>query len=348
MDTPLRFLLLGLAAALVSSLKMSGGRRRALKAEERALRLREAEAFATQCQTAEAELPSIGLAQPSPANSDADHAAPWMQPIKKALNHGGTQRSKRDRSEAKRKQLQLATVDPATGFPSVRTVVFRGFLPSHLAGELASPVKNGESCLLTFITDTRSEKVRHITAAQPAAAPVECCWWLDEANVQFRITGHAVLATPDSDDAALRTACSAVWDRLGSSTRATFSAPHAVQISPALPLPPCRSQARTSRRDAAWPNPGEPTKASQASEPRPEGAEGRGKQKAEVALEDAHFCVVIVKPHRVDELHLGGKQRRTLYTLQAGAEAGLGGRGAGAGGELALPGTGWRMEEVNP
>jgi len=126
-----------------------------------------------------------------------------MQPIKKALNHGGTQRSKRDRSEAKRKQLQLATVDPATGFPSVRTVVCRGFLPSHLAGELVSPVKNGESCLLTFITDTRSEKVRHITAAQPAAAPVECCWWLDEANVQFPIIGHAVLAAPDSDDAAL-------------------------------------------------------------------------------------------------------------------------------------------------
>ena len=34
-------------------------------------------------------------------------------------------------------------------------------------------------------------------------APVELCWWLDEANVQFRITGHAVLATAASEDAPL-------------------------------------------------------------------------------------------------------------------------------------------------
>ena len=59
-------------------------------------------------------------------------APPWMAPLKKALQHGGTQRQKRSRSEAKRKHVQIATVDPTSGRPSVRTVVSRGFLPAAL------------------------------------------------------------------------------------------------------------------------------------------------------------------------------------------------------------------------
>lgn len=41
-------------------------------------------------------------------------AIPWIAPLRAALNHGGTRRPKRDRREAKRKQLQLATVDPVS------------------------------------------------------------------------------------------------------------------------------------------------------------------------------------------------------------------------------------------
>ena len=200
----LRACLLALSLVTVSALSaraLSGGRRRAIKADERAKRLQEAEAFAASCQ----EQP---VAKQSKSKSSETLAAPWVLPIKKALNHGGTQRSKRDRSEAKRKQLQFATVDPSSGCPSVRTVVFRGFLPSALIDAAAAPM-TGESCVLTFITDTRSEKVRHIRAAE--RAPVELCWWLDDANVQFRISGHAVLATPASEDASLRAACEAVW-----------------------------------------------------------------------------------------------------------------------------------------
>ena len=36
-------------------------------------------------------------------------AIPWIAALRAALNHGGTRRPKRDRREAKRKQLQLAT-----------------------------------------------------------------------------------------------------------------------------------------------------------------------------------------------------------------------------------------------
>ena len=150
------------------------------------------------------------------------YAAPWMQPLKRAMNHGGTQRANRDRKGGTRKQVQLATVDPATGRPAVRTIIFRGFLPDELS---KCNVGEGESCLMTFVTDSRAEKVRHIRETK-GPAPVEVCWWLHEAGVQFRISGDAVLACADSAEPHLRHACQMVWDRLSDSTRSTFAWPH--------------------------------------------------------------------------------------------------------------------------
>ena len=253
-----------------------------------------------------------------------DFAAPWMQPLKKALNHGGTRRAKRDRSDARRKQLQLATVDTRSGRPCVRTIVFRGFLPAHHLADAAgsAKVRGGESCLLTFVTDSRSEKVRHVREALAAGheAHVECCWWLDEANVQFRISGHAVLATA-TDESARRAAVEEVWERLGASTRGTF----------------------------AWADPGAPVvdmpqKASANREP-PE-------------LADANFVLFIVVPHTVDELRLGGQQKRFRYRAATGDADGAGGGSdddnanfAGPqsprGDVLASPGA-WTVEEINP
>ena len=67
-----------------------------------------------------------------------------------------------------------------------------------------------------------------------------------------------------------------------------------------------------------------------------------GEIAAEIALGDAHFCVVLVVPHCVDELRLGGKQRRTRYTLERNA------RGHTSGGALAPLGTSWQVQDVNP
>mmetsp|Transcript_28679 Transcript_28679/g.42126 ORF Transcript_28679/g.42126 Transcript_28679/m.42126 type:complete len:403 (-) Transcript_28679:416-1624(-) len=208
-----------------------------------------------------------------PTRAAESYAAPWMQALKQALNHGGTQRAKRDRKEATRKQVQLATVDPATGRPSVRTIVFRGFLPVDL-----SNANSLESCMLIFITDSRAQKVRHIrereALAKTKGAPVEICWWLDEAGVQFRIAGNAILCCADSAEPQLRKVCTTVWERLGDSTRSTF----------------------------AWPQPG--------------AREGEGGGTGGVpTLTEAHFCVLVVLPDWVDELHLGGKQKRVIYTL---------------------------------
>lgn len=104
-----------------------------------------------------------------------------MVPLKKALNHGGTQRKGRDRSQAKRKHVQIGTVDPLSGRPAVRTVVFRGFLPR----KYVDPTSRGEeSCCPMFITDDRSAKFRHLGGEGGVPRPVEVCWWLDEAGVQ--------------------------------------------------------------------------------------------------------------------------------------------------------------------
>lgn len=237
-----------------------------------------------------ASLPPLTYAQAAAATAplpgatskklDRPLAAPWMKPLKAALQHGGSQRKTRDRSEAKRKQLQIATVDPQTLRPSVRTVVFRGFMPQGLMldttdGAIGGKMDGQESCALMFITDSRAEKVRHLSTHSPSF--VECCWWLDEAGVQFRISGRAVLATANSEEPLLRAASTAVWERLQASTKRTF----------------------------VWPSPGEPIDAVAAPS-----------HNVEPPLSEANFALVVVLPERVDELHLGGKQRRVLYTLE--------------------------------
>lgn len=244
--------------------------------------------------------------------------APWVLPLKRAMNHGGTQRAKRDRREAKRKQLQLATVDPSSGRPSVRTVVFRGFLPAkHIGGG------NGESCVLTFITDSRANKVRHL-ATGPGL--VELCWWLDEAGVQYRISGRAVLASATSTDPELRTICEAIWERLGSGTRSTFTWPQ-----PGAP--------RARSVDGGSPK----SKADSTVDMMPE-EEAAGEQ-VSVSLDDANFAVILVFPEVVDELHLGGKQKRYMYTA-TGALPG----GCIEGTELLswIGHAAWNVEDVNP
>jgi len=206
----------------------------------------------------------------SVAESKQALAAPWMKPLKKALNHGGTQRKTRDRADAKRKQLQLATVDPATGRPAVRTIVFRGFLPRTLVD-----TAKGESSCLMFCTDTRADKIRHLKpSVEGSLPPVECCWWLDEPGVQFRISGHALVATAHSEDVVLRAAVEEVWARLGPSTRRTFF----------------------------WPQPG-----------APRAAAGTASSEGDESLDAAHFALLIVVPDAVDELHLGGNQKRIVY-----------------------------------
>lgn len=222
------------------------------------------------CYSAEASPLKSGFSKPL--------AAPWMAPLKSALNYGGTGRRTHSRTEARRKHVQMATVDPHTGRPSVRTVVFRGFLPQKFVDPTA---RSEESCCLCFITDDRSAKFAHLGGGLTHGAPIECCWWLDEAGVQFRVSGRALVATARSEDGVLRAAAAEVWERLGHSTKLQMF----------------------------WPHPGAARSegcASDTSSVRDSVADGS------ISLEASHFALLILVPDDVDELHLSGRQKRVL------------------------------------
>jgi pyridoxamine 5'-phosphate oxidase len=239
-----------------------------------------------------------------------------MVPLKSALNHGGSGRS---RTAARRKHVQIATVDPQTGRPSVRTVVFRGFLPQKYVNAAAGAE---ESCCLCFITDCRSTKFAHLGGGRSQGAPIECCWWLDEAGVQFRISGHALVATARSEDHLLRAAAAEVWGRLGDSTKLQMFWPH-----------PGAARCEAADRDA-----------SDAS------GVGEAVSGDSVSLESSHFALIILVPDAVDELHLNGRQRRVMYSRAAEA-ARAGGDCEGRQDIAALTGLKaavWSQKDVNP
>lgn len=74
--------------------------------------------------------------------------------------------------------IQIATVDPATRGPCVRSHIFRTFLQSRNAPSLP---------LLISTTDVRTPKVTQLSAN----SDVELVWWIDGSHEQFRIVGKA-------------------------------------------------------------------------------------------------------------------------------------------------------------
>lgn len=147
-----------------------------------------------------------------------------------------------------------------------------------------------ESCCLCFITDDRSAKFLHLGGGVIQGAPIECCWWLDEAAVQFRIAGHALIATARSQHATLRAAAAEVWERLGEHTK----------------------------RQMFWPHPGVARCEGSASAP------GDAAVGSSASLEASHVALVIVVPDHVDELHLSGRQKRIVYSrVHAGGAVGV-------------------------
>jgi len=112
--------------------------------------------------------------------------------------------------------VQLATVAEG-GEPRVRTVVFRGW---------ASPPLAGAPHALSFITDSRSEKMRESDAA-------EVCWYLAENREQFRVRGVLSKVGHAEDDPVLRKLRADMWQSLSGGARQSFAWP-----SPGFPRPP--------------------------------------------------------------------------------------------------------------
>lgn len=125
--------------------------------------------------------------------------APWRPALARALH--------RNRSQAYSRYPQLATIRH-DGRPANRTVVFRGFLP--------------ETNCLTFVTDSRSEKVHQI-GQNPAA---ELCWYFTQTREQFRLAGQAqVITHPDAEGDA-PVAYRQTWEKLSENARQQFAWPH--------------------------------------------------------------------------------------------------------------------------
>ncbi|HEY9737958.1 MAG TPA: Npun_F5749 family FMN-dependent PPOX-type flavoprotein [Trichocoleus sp.] len=132
--------------------------------------------------------------------------APWRPLLARALH--------RNRSRPYSRYLQLATIRP-DGRPANRTVVFRGFMQ--------------DTSTLTFVTDTRSEKMAH-AAHQPWA---EACWYFTETREQFRIAGDLTLVTAQESTSALQLARQQAWESLSDAARIQFTWP-----SPGQPRAP--------------------------------------------------------------------------------------------------------------
>ena len=136
--------------------------------------------------------------------------------------------------------MQLATLKwPTDGtdnaeFPSVRTVVFRGFLGQEWVD--GDQDKTADSNYLTFVTDSRSSKVQELLAS---GGKCEICWYFPQTWEQYRLTGRMRLILPpgpvdtSTEDLAPQFIAKTkrqqyrekLWDRMSLSTRQGFLGP---------------------------------------------------------------------------------------------------------------------------
>lgn len=139
------------------------------------------------------------------------HAPAWRAAIKQALKKNGKNPTS--------KYAQLATVDARDGAPSVRTVVFRGFLDGFFDDDDANASSDGDGDALVFCTDSRSEKVRDVVGD----ARAEMAWYFPETREQFRVRGTLTVstATTTGDDREAR-ARGNLWRKMRRGARGQF------------------------------------------------------------------------------------------------------------------------------
>ncbi len=125
--------------------------------------------------------------------------APWRSLLSSAIH--------RNRSKPFSRYFQLATVT-LEGYPTNRTVVFRGFL-------------DDEQNALKIITDSRSAKIQDIEHQ----AIGEICWYFTKTREQFRIAGNLRLITAKDTDTDLQKARQATWHDISDSGRSQFAWP---------------------------------------------------------------------------------------------------------------------------
>ena len=122
---------------------------------------------------------------------------PWRSPLSSAIH--------RNRSKPYSRYFQLATVTPE-GYPSNRTVVFRGFLDDYHHS-------------LKIITDIRSAKIQDLERQ----AMGEICWYFTKTREQFRIQGVLRVVKAQDQDLDLLKARKTTWHNLSNTARSQFA-----------------------------------------------------------------------------------------------------------------------------
>ncbi|KIX10290.1 uncharacterized protein Z518_01372 [Rhinocladiella mackenziei CBS 650.93] len=128
--------------------------------------------------------------------------APWKRPFEQHLEKAGGVGA----------GFSLATVN-ATGFPRVRTCIFRGFwatLPEIEHNKLPKNPPIYESDCPTFTTDARMSKVYDIfvtgkgkgdlaqsQSGSGGGGPVEAVYWIKDLRTQWRVRGKCWLVAAD-------------------------------------------------------------------------------------------------------------------------------------------------------
>ena len=158
-----------------------------------------------------------GIALSASTNATKCSSQVWRTALKKALDA--------NKSVPNAKYFQVATTqantstndqDDDSGFPAIRTVVFRGFL-------------DRDQTKVTFVTDTRSKKVGDLTANKKC----EICWYFPTSREQFRLRGFANVITNESTDDVDMKDRSISWKKMRPGARGQFSWPEPGQ--PRLP-----------------------------------------------------------------------------------------------------------------
>jgi len=207
--------------------------------------------------------------------------------------------------------VQIATVDPTSPRPYVRSQIVRDFI---------SPASNPALPLLISTTDIRAQKTTQIIPNPH----VEVAWWIDGTQEQFRITGQAGIIPAPSNDlyrhflymtkhapkgSALEGLATEGFD-WEKKRREVFE-----KLSPKMRAAWCRPPPGSRLQDyedsKTWPE--------RLEEPKADDEEEE-KQRWAMALEN--FALVVVDPTEVDYLELGiYPNRRTRFwrTLKEGS-----------------------------
>jgi PPOX class probable FMN-dependent enzyme len=125
----------------------------------------------------------------------SDFLAPWRSHLQRALH--------RNRSQIFSRYFSLATVTEA-GYPTNRTVVFRGFLD--------------KSNKIEVVTDIRSEKFIHLSKNPQG----EICWYFAKTREQFRIRGKVELITEKYEGERLLSRRQKAWEKLSQAGKEQF------------------------------------------------------------------------------------------------------------------------------